>query len=156
MDSRSRSIERRAWIVVGATFVALLLPIPFNALGFADYRPEQTITCRAADRGLGNRICLISEAMIPACFIVFAVAQFRVRCGALFEGEDNGGRIMPAFCGVCGLALFVNQWAHWGPYTGEPFATLLEWPFVVAWLLLWWCFVFVQIGPRHRGQRFRR
>ncbi len=149
--SRSSSIARRGWIAFAALFVAVLLPVTLTALGFANYDAErdQSDPYRPADRGLGDRICLVTESMIPACIVVGAAAQFRARNAAAFAGqEERGGRLMPLTCGICGVALFVTQWVRWGPYTGDHFRPFQGWQFTVAWLLMWWCFVFVRFGSR--------
>jgi hypothetical protein len=153
MSSRSRSIVIRGWIVIAAAFVALALPIALNALGFANYDSERdgSDPYRPADRGLGERICLVLETMIPACLLIGPAALLRARHAGPFEGEEKGGRVVPLTSGACGLALFVWQWVRCGPYTGEHFAMFQGWQFAVAWLLVWWCFAFVHFGAPRTG-----
>jgi hypothetical protein len=141
MSSRSEKVAFRGWVVSGAGVAALALPMALDAIGVVNW-PSVSPFDRI-DNGLLARICLVSDCMMLACLLVFGAARFRVSADAMFVGEENqGGRIMPAALGVCGVVLFLYQWVYWGPYTGKPFAPLDGWQFVVAWTLLWSCFVF--------------
>lgn len=148
MNQSSRNMALRGWVVIGAAFGAAALPIALNALGLAHYDSNRdgSDPFRPANRGLAERICLVVEAMIPACLLLGPAALLRARRAARFEGTGNWGRVLPATCGACGLALFIGQWTRWGPCTGEHYVMAQAWQFAVAWLLLWSGFVFVRFS----------
>ena len=127
-------------------FLALLLPMVLSALGAARYDSERSADdpYRPADLGRAERVCLVSEWMVPACFLAWGAAQFRVRYPVLFDREKPRGRIVPLVLGFAGLALFAERWIRWGPHTGLHFAALQGWEFGLGWFLLWWCFVFLR------------
>lgn len=148
MSSRTNRIARRGWVALGFAFAALLLPMLLNALGFAHYESTRggSDPSRPADLGLAERICLVSEWMVPGGVFAWAAALFRLRYPVLFDRESRGGRILPVVLGVAGLALLIERWIRWGPHTGLHFTAFQGWEFGVGWLLLWWCFVFVRTG----------
>ena len=156
MSNRSHSIAVRGRVVIAAGFLAIALPIALNALSIASYESNRdgSDPSRPADRGLWERVCLVTEAMIPACLLVGPAALWRARRAGLFEGEEKGGRVVPLTCGACGLALFVWQWVRWRPYTGEHFGMFQGWQFAVAWLLVWWSFAFVHFGTQNGAGDF--
>lgn len=144
MNSPSDSIALRGKIALAFAFLAMLLLIVLNEVGVVVYNScLNDAPTSPTDRGLWDRICLVTEAMIPACLLVGAFAQCREQYASLLDPQEKGGGIVPYACGVCGLALFIRQWVRWGPYTGKHYV-LESWRFALPWLLLWWCFVFLR------------
>jgi len=153
MSDRLHAIQIRGWIAIIFAFVALALPMVLNALGLANYEPERSESdpYRPADQSLGERICLVSEWMTPACVLAWAVAQFRVRNSSLFA--EQTGRIVPLAFGMAGMALLITNWVRWAarPYSGEHFGFFQGWQFGLGWFLLWYSFIFVSFSGKRKN-----
>ena len=154
MNSRTRKIEVRGWIAIGFAFFALFIPMALTYLGFTDYDRDNGDPLSPSDHGTLERICLVSEWMLPACIMVWSASQIRVQNPVLFEDETQRCLIVPLTMGAAGVFLFAGRWLQWGPYTGEHFAFFEGWQFGLAWFLLWWCLVFVGMPNRASGAKY--
>ena len=108
LTSRSEIVALRGWVVIGAGVAALALPMALDAIGVVNW--PSVAPFDRVDDGMLARIYLVSDRMMLACLLVFGAARLRVSSAAMFVGEENqGGRIMPAALGVCGVVLFLYQ-----------------------------------------------
>src|SRR6266498_756658 len=122
----SDTIAVRGWLAIFATGVALVVCTALDEKeGFSEpYSPP--------DQSLAARIGFVCGCMLPVGLLLGPAALLRAKKAALLEARSKGGRIIPLIFGAFGLALFVTEWARWGPYTGEEFTFSRGLGFAVA------------------------
>ena len=149
MDGSSESIATRGRIVLGVCFAAAAVPLLLSVCGVVDYDWWRSgdDPLRPADLSLAYRVCLVIEWLVPAFFLCWAAAEFRVRYSVLFEAHGYG--IVAVAAGAIGATLLVSSLSRWSaqPYTHLHYQALEGWHYGLSWLLLSWSFVF---GWRHR------
>jgi hypothetical protein len=141
MSDRTEGIELRGKVALAFAVLSIAVPLLLNMAGVTNYNSE---VGPRVDKGIWERVCLVSESMLPGCFIAWAAAAFRVKNASLFAENHNTGRIFPVVCGVAGAVWLGSAFMNWGPFTGAEFGTFADWRFVLGWIPVWWCLVFVR------------
>ena len=139
MSDRLQRIRFRGRIAFAFCLLACVFQFTLTATGLAHY---DFVRGLPPDRSFCDRIFLISEWMIFACFFVSSASEFRVRQAVLFNEAAAG--IGPVVAGMVGLVVLIMASIQFirHPYSGESFDSFEGWLYGVGWLFVWWYFVF--------------